>query len=189
LEALVAFGVILLAELGDKSQLIAVGFAARYQPWLVLAGIAAATLLINAASVILGSAFAAMLPTQALQIAGGLAFLFFAAWTVWRSDREEEAADRPGRAGRWVVLTIGVAYVVAEVGDKTMLAIVALAATANPVAIWVGASAAMIGANAIAILVAVKIGGRVPERVMRNLSVVAFLAFGTLLLLEGLNVL
>ena len=184
-----AFGVILLAELGDKSQLIAVGFAARYQPWLVLAGIAIATLLINAASVVLGAAFAAMLPTHALQIVGGVLFLFFAAWTLWRRDHDEEAVERPSRAGRWVVLTAGVAYFVAEVGDKTMLAIVALAAAGNPVAVWLGASAAMISANAIAILLAVKIGGRVPESRMRYLSAVAFLAFGTLLLLEGVGVL
>ena len=189
MEALaLSFGVILLAELGDKSQLIAIAFTARYPALVVLAGISAATLLITAASVVLGVAFAAALPLNVLQLFGGVLFLVFAVLTAWRADTESEDVRTPART-RWAVLTVAGAYLVAELGDKTQLATIALAATNNPVLVWLGASAAMIGANAVAIGIAKLVGARLPERVMRYLAALGFLVFGVLLLLEGLGVL
>jgi putative Ca2+/H+ antiporter (TMEM165/GDT1 family) len=184
-----SFGVILLAELGDKSQLIAVAFTARYRPWVVLAGISLATLLINAASVVLGAAFAAVMPTTLLEIVGGLLFLAFGALALLRSNGDAETCGGARPLGGWAVLAVAGAYLLAEVGDKTMLAMIALAATHDPVWIWLGGSTAMIGANAVAILLARLVGSRLPEKGLRYLSAAAFIAFGVLLLLEGLNVL
>jgi Ca2+/H+ antiporter, TMEM165/GDT1 family len=87
-----SFGVILLAELGDKSQLMTIAFAARHPWWVVLAGISAATLLISAISVALGSAVALVLPAGVLPIVAGIAFLVFAAWTL-RGDGDEDGAE------------------------------------------------------------------------------------------------
>jgi len=184
-----SFGVILLAELGDKSQLIAVAFSARYRAWVVLAGITVATLIINAASVVLGMAFAVALPTSMLEIIGGLLFLAFGAVTLLRADGEAGGSDSVRSIGGWAVLTVTGAYLVAELGDKTMLATIALAATYDPFAVWLGGSAAMVSANAVAILIVKLAGKRLPERAMRFLAAFAFLAFGVLLLLDGVNVL
>lgn len=179
-----AFGVILLAELGDKSQLIAIAFAARYPALVVLAGISVATVLMTAASVVLGVAFAAALPLNVLQLVGGVLFLVFAALTVWRAEDDSEEVRTPARA-RWAVLTVAAAFVVAELGDKTMLATIALAATNNAFFVWLGASAAEIAVNAVAIALATLLGSRLPARALRLLAALGFFVFGVLLLLEA----
>ena len=79
---LLSFGVIFLAELGDKSQLMALAFATRYRAWTVLVAVTLATLLVHAGSVLVGSVFALALAREAIQVAAGLAFLAFAVWTL-----------------------------------------------------------------------------------------------------------
>lgn len=188
MEALaLSFGVILLAELGDKSQLIAIAFTARYPALIVLAGISAATVVMTAASVVLGVAFAAMLPLNLLQAAGGVLFLVFAALTLWRAEDDSEELKTPVRA-HWAVLTVAAAFVVAEMGDKTQLATIALAATNNAFFVWLGASAAEIAVNAVAIALATLLGSRLPVRTLRYLGALGFLVFGVLLLLEAFGV-
>ena len=185
MEALaLSFGVILLAELGDKSQLIAIAFTARYRPLIVLAGISLATVLMTAVSVVLGVAFAAMLPLNLLQLAGGVLFLVFAALTIWRADDDSEELKAPART-HWAVLTVAAAFIVAELGDKTQLATIALAATNNAFFVWLGASAAEIAVNAVAIGLATLLGSRLPVRTLRYLGALGFLVFGVLLLLEA----
>ena len=90
---LLSFAVIFVAELGDKSQLMALAFATRYRPIDVLVGISIATLLVHLGSVLLGAVVATALPTRAISIVAGLAFFVFAAWTL-RGDTldDEEAA-------------------------------------------------------------------------------------------------
>lgn len=179
-----SFGVILLAELGDKSQLIAIAFTARHRPLVVLAGIAVGAALVSGTSVVAGAAFAAMLPSNFLQLAGGVLFLVFAALTLWRADDESEEI-RPAVRARWAVLTVAAAFVVAELGDKTQLATIALAATNDAFFVWLGASAAEITVNAVAIALAALLGSRLPVRTLRYLGALGFLVFGVLLLLEA----
>jgi putative Ca2+/H+ antiporter (TMEM165/GDT1 family) len=98
---LLSFGVIFLAELGDKSQLMALAFAARFPAVPVLIAITLATALVHLGSVALGATVAVALPTNVISIVAGLAFLAFAAWTL-RGDRldegdEEKVGARPGR--------------------------------------------------------------------------------------------
>ena len=119
--------VIFVAELGDKSQLMALAFATRYRTWVVLTGITVATALVHAFSVAIGAAAGAVLPTQAIQVAAALAFFGFAWWT-WRGDElTDEDRERADRGGRSAVLAVGTAFFLAELGDKTMLATITLA--------------------------------------------------------------
>ena len=87
-----SFGIVLLAELGDKSQLMALAFAARYPAWTVLVAVTIATLIVHAMSVVLGAAFAMALPTNVINVVAGLAFFAFAAWTL-RGDELGETRD------------------------------------------------------------------------------------------------
>ena len=124
---LLSFAVIFVAELGDKSQLMALAFATRYRAIDVLVGITLATLLVHLGSVVLGATIAAALPTEAIAIIGGLAFFVFAAWTL-RGDRlDDDEAGRATRPTRSVILAVGTAFFLAELGDKTMLATITLA--------------------------------------------------------------
>lgn len=185
---LLSFGVVFLAELGDKSQLMALAFASRYRAMTVLLAVTIATLIVHAGSVLLGSMFALVLPTSAIQVAAGLAFFGFAAWTL-RGDTLGEADEgRATRTGRWALVTIGTAFFLAELGDKTMLATVTLAATEEPIGTWLGSTAGMVAGDAIAIAIGAFLGTRLPERAIALFAAGAFVVFGALLIAEGLGV-
>ena len=107
---LLSFAVIFVAELGDKSQLMAMAFATRYRAWTVLAAVTIATLLVHAGSVLIGATFALALPTAAIQVAAGIAFFVFAFWTLRGDELGEDDEGRAQRTGRWALLTIGSAF-------------------------------------------------------------------------------
>ena len=186
---LLSFGVVFLAELGDKSQLMALAFASRYRATIVLAGVSVATLIVHAGSVLLGSAAALALPSNLIQVVAGLAFFGFAAWTMRGDHLGAEDESRARRSGRWAVLTVGTAFFLAELGDKTMLATVTLATTNEAIGTWLGSTAGMVVADAIAIAVGAVLGTRLPERAIRIFAAVAFVGFGVLLVAEGLGLL
>jgi putative Ca2+/H+ antiporter (TMEM165/GDT1 family) len=184
---LLSFGVIFVAELGDKSQLMALAFAARYKAIHVLIGISAASALLFGVSVLIGRLVAVSLPTKAINIAAGVVFLVFAAWTVrgaW-TDVEDESREHP--PARIPIISVGVAIFLAELGDKTMLATVTLATTEEWFGTWVGSTLGMIAADALAIVVGKQLGTRLPERAIKTGAALLFLVFGVLLLIEGIR--
>jgi Ca2+/H+ antiporter, TMEM165/GDT1 family len=182
---LASFGLVFLAELGDKSMLLAIAFAARYRPWPVLGGIAIAAFVMLGLSTLLGAALGAALPARAVAIGGGLLFVGFGLWTLLDDDEDEDDADEL-RSGS-VLLGVTLAFLVAEFGDKTMLATLTLAGTQPAVPTWLGAGLGMTAASGIAIVLASTAGARLPERVMRYVAAGAFLLFGVLLLVTGLR--
>jgi putative Ca2+/H+ antiporter (TMEM165/GDT1 family) len=127
-----AIGIVFLAELGDKTQLVALGFGARYRLGPVLAGVALGYAACNVVSVVVGGLLGAALPTRAIGIGGGLLFLAFAAWTWFGDDEPEpepttdpdpdDSSAAAGRSTPAVVGSVAVAMFVAELGDKTMIA-------------------------------------------------------------------
>jgi putative Ca2+/H+ antiporter (TMEM165/GDT1 family) len=182
-----SFGVILLAELGDKSQLMALAFAARYKALTVLSAVTVATLIVHAGSVLLGAAFALALPTKLIQVVAGLAFLGFAAWTLRGDKLGESDEGRAKQTGRWALVTVGVAFFLAELGDKTMLATITLATTEEPWGTWLGSTGGMVLADAIAIAIGAFLGTRLPERAVKVFAAASFVFFGALLIAQGLG--
>ena len=180
-----SFGIIFVAELGDKSQLMAMTFATRYRARTILAAITVATALVHLFSVLVGAAIGAALPTDAISVAAGVAFLTFAAWTLRGDELTEEDAARATRDTRSVFFTVGLAFLLAELGDKTMLATVTLAADNGLVGTWLGSTVGMVAADALAIVVGQQLGARLPERAIKIGASVAFAAFGILLIAEG----
>ena len=185
----IAFGVVFVAELGDKSQLLALALAARYRPLPVLAGIALGAAFMFALSVAVGALVGAALPTRLINVVAGLAFLGFGLWTLRGDDddEEEEAEGVPPVRARSVVLTTAGAFLVAELGDKTMLATITLASTNGVVGTWGGATVAMVAADALAIGVGAALGKKLPERAIRIGATVSFVIFGLLLIFEGVR--
>ncbi len=182
--ALIAFGVIFLAELGDKSQLMALAFAARMRLAPVLLGVAAASMLVQGVWVVIGSFLRVSLPTNVINVSAGALFLAFAVWTLLDGADDGTAVERTG--GGWAVARVGFAFVLAEVGDKTMLATIALAARGGVLATWVGASLGMVAANGLAVALGRGIGELVPRRATHLLASAIFAAFGLILLVQGL---
>jgi Ca2+/H+ antiporter, TMEM165/GDT1 family len=184
---LLAFGVVFLAELGDKSQLMALAFASRYRATTVLIAVSIATLLVHAGSVLIGRVFAVALPASLIQIVAGLAFFVFAAWTIRGDKLDDDEEDKAKRGGRWALVTIGTAFFLAELGDKTMLATITLATNQEPIGTWLGSTAGMVAADAIAIVIGAVLGARLPERAIKVFATLAFVLFGVLLVAEGLG--
>lgn len=184
---LVSTGVIFLAELGDKSQLMALAFATRYRATLVLLGITLSTALVHALSVALGAAVGVMLPTGPVTVLAGAAFLAFAAWTLRGDTLRASDQTRAARTTGSALLAVSVAFFLAELGDKTMLATVTLATREAAFGTWVGSTLGMVAADAAAIGVGHQLGARLPDRAVRIAAAVAFAAFGVLLVAEGLT--
>jgi Ca2+/H+ antiporter, TMEM165/GDT1 family len=184
---LLSLGIIFVAELGDKSQLMALAFAARYRAVPILVGITIATAVVHAASVLLGTMLDVALPTKAISVAAGLAFFAFAAWTVRGDTLDENEAGRVERSTGSAVVAAAVAFFLAELGDKTMLATITLATKEGAFAVWAGSTLGMVAADAVAIVVGQQLGTRLPERTIRLAAAASFVVFGLLLLAEGLR--
>jgi putative Ca2+/H+ antiporter (TMEM165/GDT1 family) len=184
---LISFGVIFVAELGDKSQLMALAFATRYRPLPILIGITIATAVVHAVSVLVGVLIGARIPTDAINVVAGVAFLGFAWWT-WRGDSlDDDEAAKVERDNRSAIVAASVAFFLAELGDKTMLATITLATTHGWFGTWLGSTFGMVAADALAILVGAYLGTKLPERVIRIGATVLFVLFGVVLLVEGLR--
>jgi Ca2+/H+ antiporter, TMEM165/GDT1 family len=189
--SIVSLVVIFVAELGDKSQLMALTFATRFRALPVLVGITAATALVHLASVLLGAAVGAVLPTGPLSIIAGLAFFGFAAWTLRGDELTDDDRRRVAAASRSATVAVGGAFLLAELGDKTMLATVALAAD-NPglidlIGVWAGSTIGMVAADALAIAAGRLLSTRLPERTIKIGATAAFVVFGVLLILDGVH--
>ncbi|WP_067179973.1 TMEM165/GDT1 family protein [Microtetraspora niveoalba] len=184
----ISLAVIFVAELGDKSQLMALTFATRFKVWPVLAGITAATAVVHLFSVGLGRVIGDALPTTAISIAAGIAFLAFAAWTLRGDELSDEESGKAARTTRNVLVAVTVAFFLSELGDKTMLATITLATQHGWLGTWIGSTIGMVAADALAILVGRFLGTHLPEKWIKYGAAAAFAVFGVLLLLEPLLV-
>ncbi|MEW6475617.1 MAG: TMEM165/GDT1 family protein [Actinomycetota bacterium] len=183
---LVSLGIIFVAELGDKSQLMALAFAARYRALPILIGITIATAVVHAASVGLGAVLGVALPTRAISVVAGLAFFGFAAWTLRGDALDDDEAGRAGRSTGSAVVAAAVAFFLAELGDKTMLATITLATDGSAFGVWAGSTLGMVAADAVAIVVGQQLGARLPERLVKRAAAMSFVVFGTLLIAEAI---
>jgi Ca2+/H+ antiporter, TMEM165/GDT1 family len=186
---LLSFGMLFVAELGDKSQLMALTFTLRYRWWVVLAGISVASVAVNLLGAGVGHLLGTALPTGVISLCTGLVLLAVGAWTLYDnrpghvSGEDEPAPEtRPGR-GFVVVFT---AFLIAELGDRTMFATLALASGHRWVAVWIGAVLGMVAAGALAIAIGATVGRHLPERLIGTGSGLLFLYLGVATLLSAL---
>lgn len=177
---LAALALVFLAEIGDKTQLVAMGLGARQRVGPVMAGVALGYAATNLLSVVIGGLLGVALPTRAIGLGGGVLFLAFAAWGLRASGSTEKTEAEVDK--RRVVLSVAATMFVAEFGDKTMLATATLAAQGNPALVWVGATIGIILSGFLGVLVGRALGARIPERVTRIGSSVLFALFGAVLI-------
>jgi Ca2+/H+ antiporter, TMEM165/GDT1 family len=175
---LISAGAVTLAEMGDKTQLLAMAFATRYKASKVLIGVFIATVFNHALAVAVGSFITKFHALEAwIQGIAALSFIFFGLWTI-RGDRLEGEENRTSRFG--AVMTVTIAFFIAELGDKTQLATIALATRfpTVPLGILAGTTTGMLIADAIGICVGVVMCKRIPERTIKLVSAAAFIFFG-----------
>ncbi|WP_328407881.1 TMEM165/GDT1 family protein [Nocardia sp. NBC_00403] len=184
---LLSVGIVFLAELGDKSQLMALTFALRYRWWVVLGAIASATAAVHLISVGVGFFLGAALPTRAISLVAAITFLAVGLWTLREhldaaADDTESAPPRSTTAPYFVVLS---AFLLAELGDRTMFATAALATDNSWFGVWIGSTIGMVAADALAIGVGILVGKHLPEHVIGICSGLLFLYFGLATLLAA----
>jgi putative Ca2+/H+ antiporter (TMEM165/GDT1 family) len=179
---LVSTGLIGLAEIGDKTQLLALLLATRFRrPLPIIAGILVATLVNHALAGALGGWVTGAVGAQALRWSVGLSFIAMGIWTLF-PDRLDAVQQRGERLG--VFAATAVAFFVAEMGDKTQLATVAMAAHyATPVAVVLGTTLGMLLADVPAVLLADRFADRMPLKWVRIVAALAFVALGAAALL------
>ncbi len=171
-----SFVVVALAEMGDKTQLVALTLASRYRrPWTVMLGILIATVVNHALAASLGVWVADVLPRSWLAWALGLGFIAFGLWTL-----VPDRAGIPGAPPRWgPMLTSAAVFFVAEMGDKTQLATLALGARFDStVMVTAGTTLGMLVADGLAVFAGDRLTAIVPLRTVRWIAAALFFAFG-----------
>lgn len=182
------FGLIFLAELGDKTQLTAMALAARY-PWKrIFLGAAAAFFVLNVAAVGIGRVLFELVPLPWIQIASGLLFLFFGVNTLRTAGDEDGADESLGKAARGPATTAFVLILLAELGDKTQLVTASLAAQhSSPYAVFIGSTLALWAVSLIGVLIGGQLTRFLPLHVVRRVAGVLFLAFAVGILIQALR--
>lgn len=181
---LVSLFFVFIAEMGDKTQLVALAFATRYRASTVMAGVFGATLLIHLFSVALGEVMGIALPLFWINILAGLAFIGFGLWTLRGDELGDEDKLAESRFGP--LLTVGTTFFLAELGDKTMLATVTIASQQHSfIGVWLGSTVGMVIADGIAIIVGKFLGKQLPEKVIKYGAAIIFLASGIFTLVNA----
>jgi Ca2+/H+ antiporter, TMEM165/GDT1 family len=205
---LAATVLITLAELGDKTQLLALALACRYKAWQVLVGIFIATLSIHFFSTLVGQLVGNFIPRIWLGAGTGLLFIGFGIWTLRGEKESGEDVDKASRFGP--ILATAIAFFLAEIGDKTQIMTMTIAADPEAVlrtfgtfgpafsnamasigisakgltpaqtfwGVWLGSTVGMMIADGIAILVGSILGKKLPERLITRISGIIFIVFG-----------
>ena len=185
MEALISsFSMVAIAEIGDKTQLLSFVLATRFlgQHWRVIAGIFVATILNHACAAAAGDWVAAHVSPEVLRWVLGASFLGFAAWALVPDtlDADDAKATRYGA----FMTTVGL-FFLAEMGDKTQLATVALGARYSSLTmVTIGTTLGMMAANIPAVLIGEKLAKRFPISKMRFVAAAMFAVFGILILLD-----
>lgn len=176
-EIIKAFTFIFIAEMGDKTQILAMAFATKYPVKKVLLGIFFGVLLNHGLAVILGSCISDFIPVNAIQISAGLAFIGFAFWTLKFDEGLDKVGENKSRFGP--VGTVALAFFAGELGDKTQLTAITLACDADyPVFILCGTILGMVAVGLIGIAIGRRLGSKVPEFTIKIIAASVFMFFG-----------
>jgi Ca2+/H+ antiporter, TMEM165/GDT1 family len=181
---LVSAGVVALGEIGDKTQLLALILAARYKrPWPIVAGILVATIINHSIAGMVGTWLTAVVGADTLRWILGLSFLAMAAWLLVPDKLDDETVVG-ARYG--VFATTLVAFFLAEMGDKTQIATIALAAKYdNLVAVVAGTTLGMMLADVPAVLFGDRVSRKLPIRLIHGIAAAIFAIIGIGVLVSG----
>ena len=183
-EYLQALLFIFIAEMGDKTQILAMMFATKYKMSKVLLGVLIGSFLNHGVAVLFGSLIGGMIPANVLQMIAGSAFIFFAFWSL-KEDDDEDDEESTKKLGP--VLTVAAAFFIGELGDKTQLTAITLSVdAAYPFFILLGTVSGMLLTSGVGIIVGSKIGDKIPELFMKFIAYGLFLAFGSMKLYTSL---
>jgi putative Ca2+/H+ antiporter (TMEM165/GDT1 family) len=178
-----AFVFVVVGEMGDKTQILAMMMAGKYKAKQVLIGVLVATILNHAIAVGVGSYLSAIIPMNTISITAGISFLIFGLWTL-RGDTAKDEQKKGNNFGP--ILTVAIAFFLAEMGDKTQLMTIAIAAEfRQPLFVLAGTTTGMMLADGIGIIFGAWICKNIPDKTIRWVASGIFIFFGTLTLYES----
>ncbi|MBS3956742.1 MAG: TMEM165/GDT1 family protein [Clostridiales bacterium] len=204
---IVAAALVALAELGDKTQVLSLVLASRYPSRWVFAGVLVAILALQALAVMAGGLIGTVLPRAPLAVVTVALFIVFGVWSLLDAGRDGDEGEGEvalaRRGAMPVVALVAGAFFMAELGDKTQMLTLAIAADpaaagrtlslvgatpdlpegglATYLAVWLGSTAGMIAVNGAAIMLGSVLGARLPRPIVARVSGVAFIVFGVLI--------
>ena len=168
------FGLVFLAELGDKSQLVCMTLAARHRHWPVLAGAMVAFAILNTLAVVFGAGLSHWVPERVLAAVVALLFAIFGILSL-RAKEEEGEEDVTERSGHGVFVMAFLMIFLAEMGDKTQIAVAGMASTLPVIPVWIGATVALFTTSALGVVAGRKLLRRSPIHRLHQISGVFFL--------------
>jgi Ca2+/H+ antiporter, TMEM165/GDT1 family len=171
-----SFIFVVLAEMGDKTQLLAMSFASRYKASQVLFAVFIATILNHALAVLTGHFLTKIIPMNIISLIASLSFIGFGIWTI-HGDTLDDEDKKESKFG--AIITVAIAFFLAEMGDKTQLATISLAVKYNNMfGVLCGTTLGMIVADAIGIIIGVVMKKHIPEKIIKWVSASIFIIFG-----------
>lgn len=179
-----AFMFIFVAEMGDKTQILAMAFSTKFPTKKVLFGIAIGSFLNHGLAVLFGSLLSNLIPINTIQLIAGVAFICFAFWSL-KIDGEEEGEEPAIKFGP--VLTVSLAFFLGELGDKTQLTAITLSADSSfPYMILIGTVFGMVVTGFVGIFIGKRMGDKVPEIFIKLVASLVFMIFGIQKLYQNL---
>ena len=185
-----AFIMVVLAEMGDKTQLMLVAMTSKFKLKDILLGTGVAILVLNGLAVLAGGLVSTVVPTWLIRLIAGAAFLFFAATTLKGDDDEEENVK--DRKIKFAPLSVFCTFFVAELGDKTQLTAITFGANEGlsvAVVVWLACSLGLFAADVIGLLIGYLLKSKPPEGILNTVAFFIFCIFGNLPLRQGFGLL
>lgn len=171
-----AYALVAVAEFGDKSQLVCMTLAARHRHWPVLGGAVSAFALLNVMAVVFGAVAGQWVPERVMAIAVALLFAGFGIRNLLARAEEDEEEVKEA-TGHGIFVTTFLMIFLAELGDKTQIAVAGLGAAEPPLPVWLGATAALATTSAVGIWAGKTVLRRIPPRTMNVIGGLLFLSF------------
>ncbi len=172
--AATSFALILAAEMGDKSQLVCMALASKHRPVPVVLGALAAFALLNGLAVGFGNVIANWLPDYVIAATVAVLFVVFGIQAL-RAPIEDPHEELKEKSGHGIFFTTFILITVAEFGDKTQLAVVALSSTSSPIGVWIGATLALGATSALGVLAGRKLLQKIPLELLHKIGGTLFL--------------
>ena len=181
---LISTAIVGIAEIGDKTQILSLMLAARFQrPLPIIGGILCATIANHAAAGLAGTVFGGLLHGPWMRWILGLSFLSVAVWALFPDKVDDDDTPKLGAYGAFCATLV--AFFLAEIGDKTQIATIGLAARFEAfVPVVAGTTLGMMLANIPAVLLGDRLAGRLPLRAIRITAAIVFAALGAVTLME-----
>ena len=175
------FMLIIAAEIGDKSQLVCMSLAAKHRATPVLLGATAAFALLNSLAVIFGATISSWLPSYIISASVAVLFATYGLHSIFaHTDNEEDQENIIKKNSHHIFFTTFLLITVAEFGDKTQLAVVALSSTYSPIAVWVGATFALVISSLLGIIIGKKVLKKFPISLFHKISGAIFIVLAVL---------